>query len=86
MRGVKEKLEDAGWTDRLTHEQTDNSEFVASAPSFERHNDSQYKQELVYCIMLLPLRISLQPNFAACLLFVLRVGYFSNYEMTGPPS
>ena len=31
-----------------------------------------------------PMRISLQPNSATCLSFVLRVGRFSTYEVTGP--
>jgi GntR family galactonate operon transcriptional repressor len=34
--------------------------------------------------MLLPMRNSLQPNSATCLSFVLRVGRFSPYEVTGP--
>jgi GntR family galactonate operon transcriptional repressor len=34
--------------------------------------------------MLSPMRNSLQPNSATCLSFVLRVGRFSPYEVTGP--
>ena len=47
-------------------------------------NGPRYEQELACCIMLVPTRASLQPNFVACLSFVLRVGRFQTYEVTGP--